>query len=76
VASLTPREREVIAAVVARGQSTNKKIAGHLNMSEFTLRNHLTTIYDKLGVENRLDLFKYALRHGLDAAPGGGRMGT
>jgi two-component system nitrate/nitrite response regulator NarL len=70
MATLTAREREVITAVVARGQSTNKKIAEHLNMSEFTLRNHLTTIYDKLGVENRLDLFKYALRHGLDSAPG------
>lgn len=70
VATLTPREREVIAAVTGRGQSTNKKIAEHLNMSEFTLRNHLTTIYDKLGVGNRLDLFKYALRHGLDDAPG------
>ena len=69
VATLTPREREVIAAVTGRGQSTNKKIAEHLNMSEFTLRNHLTTIYDKLGVGNRLDLFKYALRHGLDSAP-------
>jgi two-component system, NarL family, nitrate/nitrite response regulator NarL len=64
-AALTGREREIITAVVELGQSTNKKIAAHLNMSEFTLRNHLTTIYDKLGVENRLDLFKYALRHGL-----------
>ena len=73
MATLTAREREVVAAVVERGQSTNRKIAEHLNMSEFTLRNHLTTIYDKLGVENRLDLFKYALRHGLtpgdDRAP-------
>jgi two-component system nitrate/nitrite response regulator NarL len=68
MATLTPREREVIAAVTERGQSTNRKIAEHLNMSESTLRNHLTTIYDKLGVENRLDLFKYALRHGLGSA--------
>lgn len=66
VETLTPREREVITAVIEHGQSTNRKIAEHLKMSEFTLRNHLTTIYDKLGVENRLDLFKYALRHGLD----------
>ena len=73
IATLTQREREVIAAVIERGQSTNKKIAEHLNMSEFTLRNHLTTIYDKLGVENRLDLFKYALRHGLGSAPGADR---
>jgi two-component system nitrate/nitrite response regulator NarL len=72
IATLTEREREVVQAVVGRGQSTNKKIAEHLNMSEFTLRNHLTTIYDKLGVENRLDLFKYALRHGLDSAHGAG----
>ena len=75
ITTLTAREREVIAAVVGRGQSTNRKIAEHLNMSEFTLRNHLTTIYDKLGVENRLDLFKYALRHGLDSDPGGDRAG-
>jgi two-component system nitrate/nitrite response regulator NarL len=64
-ATLTAREREVIAALVAQGQNTNKKIAEHLHMSEFTLRNHLTSIYGKLGVENRLDLFRYALLHSL-----------
>lgn len=72
-AALTGREREIIAAIVELGQSTNKKVAEHLNMSESTLRNHLTTVYSKLGVGNRLDLLKYAIRHGLAPGHGAGR---
>ncbi|MDH3288155.1 MAG: LuxR C-terminal-related transcriptional regulator [Betaproteobacteria bacterium] len=36
-----------------------------LNISEHTLRNHLTSIYDKLNVANRLAMFAYAHEHGL-----------
>ncbi len=66
IAFLTPRERQIISVITSEGHSTNKRIAASLNMSEHTLRNHLTSIYSKLDVENRLELFMYALTHGLD----------
>jgi two-component system, NarL family, nitrate/nitrite response regulator NarL len=40
-----------------------------LYISEHTLRNHLTSIYDKLHVANRLELFAYAHKHGLTKRP-------
>jgi len=63
IASLTSREREIINVMIKQGHSTNKQIAVHLNMSEHTLRNHLTSIYSKLEVENRLELVMYAVKH-------------
>lgn len=52
--SLTPRERE-IAACVAEGAS-NKSIAKRLNVSDVTVKAHLTTIFHKLGVSGRVQL--------------------
>ncbi|HEX7774869.1 MAG TPA: response regulator transcription factor, partial [Pyrinomonadaceae bacterium] len=63
IASLTSREREIVNVMVNQGHSTNKQIAAHLNMSEHTLRNHLSSIYSKLEVENRLELVMYAVKH-------------
>ena len=63
IASLTSREREIIDVMIRQGRSTNKQIAVHLNMSEHTLRNHLSSIYSKLEVENRLELVMYAVKH-------------
>ena len=63
IASLTSREREIIDVMLRQGHSTNKQIAIHLNMSEHTLRNHLSSIYSKLEVENRLGLVMYAVKH-------------
>lgn len=63
IASLTSREREIIEVMINQGHSTNKQIAAHLNMSEHTLRNHLSSIYSKLEVENRLELVMYAVKH-------------
>jgi DNA-binding NarL/FixJ family response regulator len=68
IASLTSREREIIDVIIKQGRSTNKQIAGHLNMSEHTLRNHLSSIYSKLGVENRLELAMYAVKHRISEA--------
>jgi two-component system nitrate/nitrite response regulator NarL len=65
IGSLTGREREIIDVIITHGRSTNREIAGHLNLSEHTLRNHLTSIYSKLEVENRLELVMYAIRHKL-----------
>jgi two-component system, NarL family, nitrate/nitrite response regulator NarL len=66
---LTPAERRVIAAVVKHKSAPNKVIANALCISAHTLRNHLASIYDKLGVPRRLDLVLYALEHELDRAP-------
>ena len=68
IASLTSRERDIIDVIIKQGRSTNKQIAGHLNMSEHTLRNHLSSIYSKLEVENRLELAMYAVKHRISEA--------
>lgn len=65
IASLTGREREVISALIVERSAHSKMIAEHLNISDHTLRNHLSSIYDKLGLENRMELYIYATEHGL-----------
>jgi two-component system, NarL family, nitrate/nitrite response regulator NarL len=62
IAALTNREREVIA-LVGEGIKS-KEIAGRLFISETTVRHHLTSIFDKLGVADRVELLIYAYRHG------------
>src|SRR6266542_4725632 len=51
---LTPRELEIISAVVAG--YANKEIAKHFTISEDTVKHHLSNIFDKLGVSTRLEL--------------------
>ncbi|MGB0127100.1 MAG: response regulator transcription factor [Rhodocyclaceae bacterium] len=65
IASLTERERAIVRAIVLNRGAKSQTVAESLHISEHTLRNHLTVIYDKLGVRNRLDLFAYATEHGL-----------
>lgn len=65
IASLTERERTIVRAVVRNRGAKSQTVAETLHISEHTLRNHLTVIYDKLGVRNRLDLFAYATEQGL-----------
>ena len=60
---LTARELEVIATVVAG--STNKDIAQTLSISDHTVKSHLTNIFDKLGVSNRLELVLFAIERRL-----------
>ena len=52
--SLTSREREIVLAL-AEGLS-NKGVGRRLNISEGTVKVHLHTIYQKLGVKNRTAL--------------------
>jgi two-component system, NarL family, nitrate/nitrite response regulator NarL len=66
IATLTPRERLSIAALASDAAAPGRVIAARLHISEHTLRNHLTSIYSKLGVANRLALYAYAHQHGLD----------
>lgn len=67
--SLTPREREVVELI---GQGLkNKEIARRLFVSETTVRHHLTSIFSKLDVSDRLELVIYAYRNKLIEPPGG-----
>jgi len=68
IATLTPRERHSIAALASDASAPGRVIAARLHISEHTLRNHLTSIYSKLGVANRLALYAYAHEHGLEVA--------
>jgi len=69
IQSLTDREREIVAVAASHAGANAKAIAEMLYISEHTLRNHLTSIYDKLAVASRLELFAYAHKHGLTKRP-------
>ena len=60
---LTARELQVIAAIV--DGETNKDIGRRCGLSEQTVKNHLSNIFDKLGVSTRLELALYAVHHRL-----------
>jgi DNA-binding NarL/FixJ family response regulator len=60
---LTPRELEIIDVILC-GHG-NGYIAAKLSISEKTVKHHLTNIFDKLGVFNRLELALFALHHSL-----------
>jgi two-component system nitrate/nitrite response regulator NarL len=67
IGMLTPREREVIRLV---GQCLkNPQIAAQMCIAEDTVRHHLTSIFTKLNVVDRLELVIYAYRHGLSSYP-------
>lgn len=65
IASLTPREREIVVTMLRMAGAKQLAVADALGMSENTLRNHLTTVYGKLGVRGRLELHVFASRCGL-----------
>jgi len=62
---ITPREMQVIATVVAG--CPNKEIAQQFSISEDTVKHHLSNIFDKLGVSNRLELALFAINNELVA---------
>jgi DNA-binding NarL/FixJ family response regulator len=74
-ASLTARERAIVSAAVEHVGSANHLVAERLFISEHTLRNHLTSIYRKLNVTSRLEMYVYAIRHGLIQPDAVGRHG-
>ncbi len=69
---LSKRERQVIKLLGL--MMKNQQIASQLNISEVTVRHHLTSIYSKLEVAGRLELLVFAHRYGLaDLSNGNGR---
>jgi DNA-binding NarL/FixJ family response regulator len=60
---LTAREREVLD-LLGRGLS-NKLIARELHISEHTVKFHISSLYAKLGVNNRAEAVSQGARHGL-----------
>jgi DNA-binding NarL/FixJ family response regulator len=67
IESLTEREREVIA-LVGEGLK-NKQVGERLFISETTVTHHLSSVFSKLEVSDRLELIIYAFRHGLAKLP-------
>jgi DNA-binding NarL/FixJ family response regulator len=67
IASLSGREREIITLV---GEGfRNQQIADQLFLSEVTIRHHLTSIFKKLCVSDRLELVIYAYQNNLARLP-------
>ena len=63
---LTPRERELLE-LLARGLD-NHQIAAHLDLSEKTVRNHVSSVFSKLGVESRAQAIVLAREAGFGTA--------
>ena len=64
VDTLTRREKMVISYLMQGWR--NREISTHLAISEQTVKNHLRTIYDKVGVSDRLELVLYAIHQRLE----------
>jgi DNA-binding NarL/FixJ family response regulator len=60
---LTPREQEVVK--LAAEAHTNREIAEILGLSEKTVENHRSNAMRKLGMRDRVELVRYAIRRGL-----------
>jgi two-component system, NarL family, nitrate/nitrite response regulator NarL len=60
---LTPRELEMVR-FVTQGCS-NREIAARLSISEETVKRHLSNVFDKVGMSNRVELTLFALEHRL-----------
>ena len=69
---LTPRELEIISTVIS-GYGNNE-IATKFSLSVKTVKHHLTNIFAKLGVANRLELALFAVHHRLDVTAADARQ--
>ena len=63
--SLTPRERELLG-LLAGGISGTDELAEEMFISQKTVKNHLASIYEKLGISDRAQAVVKAMRLGLD----------
>jgi len=60
---LTPRELEVVKLIAEA--FTNRQIAETLKVSEKTVESHRANVFSKLGIRDRVELVRYAIRRGL-----------
>ena len=60
---LTPRELEVVKLIAEA--FTNRQIAETLKVSEKTVESHRANVLSKLGMRDRVELARYAVRRGL-----------
>jgi DNA-binding NarL/FixJ family response regulator len=67
VDTLTRREKTIISSLM-RGWR-NREIAEHLSITEQTVKNHLRSIFDKVGVSDRLELVLYAIHQRMELPP-------
>jgi DNA-binding NarL/FixJ family response regulator len=63
VVPLSPREEEVVKLIAEA--HTNVQIAGILHLSEKTVESHRANVLRKLGMRDRVELVRYAIRRGL-----------
>ena len=71
---LTPKEMQIVALIVQGCK--NKDIANQLGTKEQVIKNYLRSIYDKIGVSDRLELALFTLHHRLlaEAAQAAGNL--
>ena len=67
LATLTEREAEIVT-LIGEGLR-NEQIAARMGVADKTVRNHLSAVFDKLGVNDRLGLAVYLYQHGLARPP-------
>jgi DNA-binding NarL/FixJ family response regulator len=67
VDTLTRRELAIVSCLTQGWR--NRDIAQHLAITEQTVKNHLRSVYDKVGVSDRLELVLYAIHQRLDLPP-------
>ncbi|HEY7075352.1 MAG TPA: response regulator transcription factor, partial [Solirubrobacteraceae bacterium] len=63
---LSPREQEVLKLIAEA--HTNKQIAEVLHLAEKTVESHRANLLRKLGMRDRVELVRYAIRRGLTEA--------
>lgn len=69
--TLSARENDVLALATNYPSATAAMLAQMLDISEHTLRNHLSSIYEKLGVSGRRAMFAFAYMHGVTSVSPG-----
>ena len=67
VDTLTRREKTIISYLMQGWR--NREVAQHLSITEQTVKNHLRSIYDKVGVSDRLELVLYAIHQRMELPP-------
>jgi len=65
--TLTGREKTIISYLIQGWK--NREIGQQLSITEQTVKNHLRSIYDKVGVSDRLELVLYAIHQRLELPP-------